>query len=71
MMRLNGTIEQKEGYIQELRMEMEKRDRQLQETEKEMAAQKEKLRKYQSFTETRGIRRLYGLFLKRRAGELQ
>lgn len=71
VMRLNGTIEQKEGYIQELRMEMEKRDRQLQETEKEMAAQKEKLRKYQSFTETRGIRRLYGLFLKRRAGELQ
>ncbi len=71
VMRLNGIIEQKEDYIQELRMEMEKRDRQLQETEKEMAAQKEKLRKYQSFTETRGIRRLYGLFLKRRAGELQ
>lgn len=67
--KLNDTMKQKQEDIRKLRGEIEKRDQQLQQKEKDIALQKEKLRELQSFTQTRLIRRLYGLFLKRKAGE--
>lgn len=67
-----GTIEQKENYICEQRQMLTKQGDELRvqqgyidRQEEDLVRQKKKIRQFETFVETRGIRQLYHLYLKK------